>query len=295
MISFIVCSVDPVRLERLKVNLTKTVGVDFEVVGIDNRGTSDGICKVYNEGARRAKFDILAFVHEDVEFYDKNWESKILDKLADPETGIVGFAGYAAKSYELSGLAHSNYPFYCSVVEMDEKNELTDDVFRSGLKDEFQQVVTLDGLCLIMRRDVYQKCPFDEVALSKFHLYDLDISTTSACEGYKNYVYLGTKIAHFSWGTFSKTWYEEMFKYQNKWRDVLPVYVERPDEKKIAKDEQKVFYTMTYFLMKKTSLDTQVHTERIKDMWKRYPFCAKNVYLTYRYLRYKIEHKTNNR
>ena len=47
--SIIVCSIRPDEAERLRRNIEATIGVPFEFIAYDNRGTGKGICQVYNQ------------------------------------------------------------------------------------------------------------------------------------------------------------------------------------------------------------------------------------------------------
>ena len=82
MFSIIVCSIRPNEAERLRKNIEETIGVPFEFLAYDNRGTGKGICQVYNECAEKAQYPYLCFVHEDIEFTTNKWGEKIAEKLA---------------------------------------------------------------------------------------------------------------------------------------------------------------------------------------------------------------------
>ena len=86
MFSIIVCSISPERLSNLSQNIHDTIGVEYELIGIDNRTKKWPIAKVYNEGARQARYPYLFFVHEDVKFHTKDWGQVIIEKLQEPET-----------------------------------------------------------------------------------------------------------------------------------------------------------------------------------------------------------------
>ena len=69
MLSIIICSVLPERLRKISQNIDETIGVEYEIVTIDNREKCWSIARAYNEGARQAKYPNLFFVHEDVMFF----------------------------------------------------------------------------------------------------------------------------------------------------------------------------------------------------------------------------------
>ena len=61
MVSIIICSVSPLLLEDLKQNIAQTIGVEYEIIAIDNREKHWPIAKAYNYGAQQAKYPYLFF------------------------------------------------------------------------------------------------------------------------------------------------------------------------------------------------------------------------------------------
>ena len=93
MVSIIICSVSPLLLEDLKQNIAQTIGVEYEIIAIDNREKHWPIAKAYNYGAQQAKYPYLFFVHEDTRLLSDKWGEFIIPKLAEPECGVIGFVG----------------------------------------------------------------------------------------------------------------------------------------------------------------------------------------------------------
>lgn len=292
MISIIICSTNPERLARVEGNISATVGCEHEFVVRDNKGKSDGICKVYNELAREAKGEYYCFVHEDVLFDTPDWGVKFREKAADSNVGIIGFAGAAMKTRTLSGMMHPHYT-ESNVANIKEGEQIPVSYRRysvSGL--EFGPVVTVDGVCMFMRRDVFEKVGgFDQQTFTGFHLYDLDISTAAVVAGFTNYTCHSVRFIHFSLGDYNIQWYEHSRIYHRKWDDVLPLYLNRPSEKQIEKDERYMFFNITYHLLKRTKLPTDELWQRVKMQWRKNPFYHKSYYHIYRYMRYCIEYR----
>ena len=96
MLSIIVSSYQPENFSALEKNIAETCGVDYELIKIDNPGIM-GIPKAYNKGAKKARFENLLFLHEDVLFHTQNWGENvagvlsILSILAKATIGIVIF------------------------------------------------------------------------------------------------------------------------------------------------------------------------------------------------------------
>lgn len=227
MFSFVVCSIHPQRAEALRRNLETTVGVPFELIVKDNRGTGKGICQVYNEAAAEARFDLVGFLHEDIAFRTPDWGDTIAAQLRQPGCGVIGFAGSSVKSRALSGWAvrpgiRENY------AQPDRKHPEVVHRFRTETEHRpFAPAVCLDGLCLFVRREVWSEIRFDERTFRGFHAYDLDF-TTAVARRYRNYVCMNILVEHFSIGSYSRSWVRETMLYHDKWRDCLPMFAEEP-------------------------------------------------------------------
>ena len=55
MVSIIICSVSPHLLKELQQNIAQTIGIEYEIIAIDNREQHWPIAKVYNYAAQQAK------------------------------------------------------------------------------------------------------------------------------------------------------------------------------------------------------------------------------------------------
>lgn len=176
MLSIIICSISLKYLEALEANIRKTIGISHEIIAVDNREKRWPIAKVYNYGAQKAKYPYLFFVHEDVNFHSNGWGEVIVNKLAEPDCGVIGFGGSKVKLSSYSGWYQCgectvNY-FYQNL-----HNGLT--AFRASntyLERSFEEVIVLDGLGLFVRKDVWKQYPFDEELLTGFHCYDIDFT-----------------------------------------------------------------------------------------------------------------------
>ena len=176
MISIIVCSRKDVLSEELRQNISDTIGTDYELVVIDNSKNDHSIFSAYNEGVRRAKGDILCFMHEDVLFRSTDWGSRINQYFnEDEKIGVIGFAGThflpAAPMYWYSSpfVSQKNLNNDQGVV----KEHAHEDWFAGR---SIIEVVAVDGFCFFVRKSLFENIRFDETTYSGFHLYDMDIS-----------------------------------------------------------------------------------------------------------------------
>lgn len=274
MLSIIICSVSPQLLEALKQNIAQTVGLEYEIVAIDNREKHWPIAKVYNYGARLAKFPFLFFVHEDVKLLSYNWGNFIIQKLKEPDCGVVGFVGDKARFSCYSGwyqyCDETSVSYYYQRIKKEKSVFLVNNIC---LNHSFQEVVTLDGLGLFVRKEIWEKYPFDENLLTGFHCYDIDFSLQIVFSNYKNYVCCSNQllIEHFSQGNFSDVnWFSTTFLLHEKWKKMLPIKTSDIEisDKKRYKCEEKASYA---FLKQTLSSHCDISFKRIvlKSFLKR--------------------------
>jgi len=223
MISVLICSINPDLLKNVTENISKTIGVPFEILYWDNRIEKKGICKVYNELARKAQFPYLCFLHEDVLFQTNNWGRNIADIfINDKEIGLIGIAGSKFKSAYFSG-------WYTGVKELDCANYIHQ--YKTGTehicltpddKKIPQEVVCIDGVFMCTTKDAWANISFDEKFLKGFHFYDIDFSLQLAGL-YKVIVTYDIELVHItSGGDYSNNWIETAFQFHKKMKSVLP-------------------------------------------------------------------------
>lgn len=220
MISIITCSVRPERLAQLKENIRETIGAatPYELIAIDNASGGRSIAAAYNYGASQAKYPCLLFIHEDAGFITHNWGEEIIAKLADPECGVIGFAGCKIMYKIPGGWGMDPQHSVINLVECGKKLS-----WHSDPSVPFTRVISLDGFALFCRRDVWAEFPFDEKAITGFHCYDIDFTITIA-QKYANYVCNDILPYHNSAGNFDKTWLEATMKiFEEKWQYKLPM------------------------------------------------------------------------
>ncbi|MGI8952802.1 MAG: glycosyltransferase [Chitinophagaceae bacterium] len=230
MISIIVCSKNVTAFNSLSQNIQQTIGAAYEIIRIDNAENSYSICKAYNEGAANAAFKILCFVHEDIFFKSDNWGTKIIDHFnADKNIGLIGVAGGVYKTKMASGwwqsengwqehkrmniIHHSNNSF-----------EKVKHLFVNSLNETQSQVISIDGVFMCTKKNIWQQNKFDELLLKNFHGYDLDFSL-QIFQSKKIVVVYDILIEHFSGGKMDAQWMKAIIEIHKKWKNKLPLIV----------------------------------------------------------------------
>jgi GT2 family glycosyltransferase len=174
-----------------------------------------GISKALNQGAHLARNAILCFMHNDVLVHERDWIKKVSGFISKNERiGIAGF--YGAKKIRKDGTFRGK-----TIIHSKKDSPV--------IKKEFEQVTVVDGLCMCIKRDIFENIgEFDEIFT--FHFYDKDISMKCLKAGYKNYV-LNIPFEHFCGLTRKVIKGEDRVREEakrvfiNKWKGILPVDV----------------------------------------------------------------------
>lgn len=284
MYTIICCSVDPEAAAALERNVSRTIGVPFEFIAFDNRSRSWGLCKVYNACAAGARYDLLCFVHEDVRFTTQDWGRALADRLMQPETGVVGFAGSILKLRRLTGWNTCGRDVRANYVQHMRGGRHPRRIGPSG--EDFSPVVTLDGLCLFTRREVWQETPFDEHTFPGFHCYDLDFSLAVA-RRHTNYVCRTVLVEHFSEGSFSRAWVEGMECLHAKWKSYLPMCAEPLTKAELVRYDRLGEGFFIRFMWQKGCFDVRGFRDAIRYL-SRHPQSGTAWSLLPKYVKYKL-------
>lgn len=279
MISIIICSVSPENLNRTKKNIVDTIGVEHEIIAIDNREKHWPLAKAYNFGANIAKYDYLLFVHEDVLFYTEGWGTIIIKKLSEPDCGVIGFAGSQIKTRAYSGWNTNMIRYEISNYRYLDENSCERHYRKGQFEDGYGRVVDIDGLAMFVRRSVWRKYPFDEKILTGFHCYDIDFSLELA-KHYKNYVCGIIDVLHLSNGSFDKMWIgSTVLLHEKKWNAFLPLSVIPLSDKELHQVERRALYGF----MRTTYKKGQTYGICTLFADKKYSFWGK-FYITVKYI-----------
>lgn len=268
MISIIICSIKPNLLEAVSENIARTIGVQHEIIAIDNRKGTHGICSAYNHGASQSRFSFLCFVHEDVIFHTQDWGLILKDLLENRNIGLVGLAGAIYKPAMISGWW--DVPpalFRKHLVQHTRQGEVVND-FINPKNEPYSEVVSLDGVFLATRKEVWQENSFDEKTFPGFHFYDTDFSTQIANE-YKLVVTHQIKAEHLSQGNANSiTWLKHVLLYHHKWKHKLPLQA----GKFTFLEKLRYEYLACKKIMNRSIMAGFPLRKLLPDVWKRVKF-----------------------
>lgn len=249
MISIIICSAKKQLLDAVKENISQTIGCEHEILAYENANGAHGICEIYNQGALEASYDILCFMHEDIEYQTPDW-GKILIRIfsESPSLGLLGIAGADYKSLAPSswfnfghseGFKGKNYMNLLQGFKFEEKRVLRE--LRNPKNEKISKVACLDGVWLCTSKEVFDKVMFDESMLEGFHGYDLDYSLAVNNAGKEVFVTYEILIHHFSEGYYDDVWYDNIKKLHKKWSHILPLNYAGLSSKEMEVVEKRMF------------------------------------------------------
>jgi hypothetical protein len=213
MLSIIVSSYKADVFLNFEASLAKTIGLTYELIKIENKNEYS-LSQAYNLGAAKSKYEILCFIHEDVEFLTRDWGAIIIGLFEEIENlGVIGLSGAKVKSHLPTGWSTqlSEYDVW-NLVNYRNDNYLFHTTRRG--KEQFANVKVLDGMFLATKKSIWEEFRFDE-SLSGFHLYDLDFSLRATAKylGIVSYEFL---IIHFSTGGFNEDWIKSTLEYHKR-------------------------------------------------------------------------------
>jgi len=231
MISIIICSRNPDIPKSLKENITDTIGIDYELIIIDNSNNKYSIFQAYNEGVHLSKYPYLCFMHDDILFHTQDWGKKVISHFNNPNVGLIGVAGshYVPR---LPG-AHWSTGISSRQIRHTIGGKTQQDFYRyPDNKEASLQAIIIDGLWMCISNEVLKKVRFDDITFSGFHCYDSDMCLQILKANYEVRIVFDIDIEHFSLGLRNKIWLENLFIFFNKWKHELPLAsIEITDQK----------------------------------------------------------------
>lgn len=225
MISIIICSKTHTLFKAVSDNIKETIGVAYEIIGIDNSEGKYSICKAYNIGAAKAQYDIFCFAHEDILFVTPNWGLNVIYHLKDEEIGLIGTLGAGPALIVPVVDPRGILEIEANMIFVDVNTGIKQHAFETATpndKSVCKETTGVDGTLMITRRNVYYEFKFDDELLTDFHGYDADFSLQVQSK-YKVCVVFDILLEHYFKGGANKNFVKEMLKISKKWKGKLPI------------------------------------------------------------------------
>jgi GT2 family glycosyltransferase len=285
MISIIICSRTASISDELIQNIDQTIGIAYELVIIDNSNNIYSIFSAYNEGVKRSKYEVLCFMHDDINFKTNDWGINVLNRFNAPKIGAIGVAG--SPYYAILPGAWWSGGYICQSIYGEKE------LAYQTKNDNALPVVVLDGLWFCVKKSLFSMIRFDDTTFNGFHFYDIDISLQIQQKGYKILSVYDILIQHSS-GKLDTTWLTNALLLQNKWKNNLPIFTEKLSYFKEVTIE---FAVLEEYIksMKKNGINSskilsfmiqQLAIYRLKQFKISFPFIF--IYLVIRYLLKKL-------
>jgi len=218
-----------------------------------------GLLKTYQQIYEACDTDILAITHNDVLIYEKDWDKRIVSYFEKmPNVGAAGF--FAAQGCGPSGERIQDVPQPGMMSGW--SNMLEAEVHGMRMNEPWHAAGIFDGLMMIFRMDMLRKAGGFDQRYKYHHIYDRDASLESLRHGYDNIV-VNVPCHHLGGVTANRSDYQNWIKdrltkdgvdlksstegdiyhkkdesadmwthnensktFAEKWKDVLPLYVE---------------------------------------------------------------------
>ena len=246
MISIIISSVSQTQLLLVEKNIKETIGVDYELIAIDNSIGEKGVCEVYNSCASSAKYDVLCFMHEDIKIHTSNWGKIIVHAFnANNKIGVIGIAGskyksLAPSSWHCYDIGVPDAMYYQIIQNYKYSNKDKTNEYVNPTNSKLERVVCVDGVWMCCKKEAFNSYQFDQKMLKGFHGYDIDFCL-GINQNYQVAVTFDVLIEHFSEGSFNKIWLREILKIHKKWSSKLPINLTEIPQKKLNNGEKTAF------------------------------------------------------
>jgi GT2 family glycosyltransferase len=176
------------------------------------------LTEIYNIGYSESKGEIVVFCHNDLSFDDcKNWGKKLLNHFDKTDYDIIGVAGTTDL---INGKWWEIRERMCGIVnhEIDRKK------WTNKYSPEFKgvkPVVCVDGLFFAVRKS--DKIVQFDKTITGFHFYDIDFCVNNYINGNKIGIVTDIRITHFSGGQTNDSWEINKKKFEEKYKNHLPI------------------------------------------------------------------------
>lgn len=212
--------------------LIKSSGLDtkkIQVLAYENYDEFS-LTKIYNLGLKEANNNFIVFCHNDIRI-SENWGRRLIKQLERNEYGIIGVAG--TTKLEESGRWWETPKNMYGIVEHDIDRIKHTNFYSKDLGNKIKNVVVVDGVFFAVNRKLL-KHNFDE-SFGKFHFYDISFCLENFLSGVKVGVAFNFRLTHQSGGAVNEEWEQNRIKFVEKYKDILPISVQKDDNSKAPK------------------------------------------------------------
>jgi len=192
-----------------------------EILIYENDG-GEPLAKIYNDGLKDAKNDIIVFMHDDLILETKNITPKVIRLFEkNPEYGIIGLAG---TDNLLSGMWWQDRSSMYGVVGHEHEGKRHVNHYSKGdYSENLKEVIVVDGLFMMIHRQRI-KHTFNE-QFEGFHFYDLPICIENHLDSVKVGVTTKIRVTHKSVGMVNKKWEKNKLFFEALYEKNFPLKI----------------------------------------------------------------------
>lgn len=240
MISIVICHIDISLLNQLTKSIQQTIGVDYELIIIDNKKNKYSIFEAYNIGIQKSTGDTVCFVHEDVIFHTQDWGKIIIQHFQNnANIGLIGVIGgsylppcpapwwnaHPDNKHFVSNIQHwknGTPPKKWEIIDLLQQNPLIIHQYSNPSNSKIADVKCIDGVFMAAKMDALTGIKFDNELLNGFHGYDTDISLQIG-QRWRVVVIFDLLLEHLSDGSTNTEWCVNAIKIAMKWQAHLSI------------------------------------------------------------------------
>lgn len=227
MISIVICSRTTIIPNRLACNINDTIGVEHEIIVIDNSLNVFSIFEAYNSGLSRSRGELICFLHDDIIIHSQDW-GRILGEIfhSNPEAGLIGVAGSKMKTKMPSAWwdCPEDQKAINIIQHFEEPNREKEKWYKGFETGTEVEVAVIDGVFMALRRD--QRIKFN-TRMTGFHNYDLNLALECHRLALKVIVTNRILLEHYSIGNQDSKWYLSTTELHKIYKSILPLNPEK--------------------------------------------------------------------
>lgn len=191
---------------------------EIQIIEKVNNGEKS-LSSVYNEILNESKYDIIVFLHDDIEFDTNRWGEKLLKIFErNPDYGIIGVAGTTDL---INGKWWTIKESMTGIVSHIHEGKKWTNYYSKDQGNNLKEVVAIDGLFMaINKRKIL--IPFDE-NFNGFHFYDLGFCFPNFLNGVKIGVTTSIRLTHLSIGQTNEQWEQNKVLFEEIYKETLPI------------------------------------------------------------------------
>jgi tetratricopeptide (TPR) repeat protein len=210
MLSFVINSIDATKFASVSRSIERaTAGVPYEIVGVhDARSMCDG----YRRGLARSVGDPVVFCHDDIELLMNDLPARLARHLERFDV----FAPVGARKLVSMNWMDAGAEYLYGAMSGPTPDGGLSTGFFGGETREIDDIVALEGIFIVARRDAALALGWDAETLDGWHGYDTDFSFRAHLAGWRVGVVLDLAIIHASGGNYDQGYMHAMARFAAK-------------------------------------------------------------------------------